>query len=307
MEGMKQVDRCARQQFGVVSHEQLSDAGLARSTIAWKVKTGELERVHERVFRLRGAPLGWERTAQEGLLVIGEGGVLSHGSAAWLHGLDGFMAPKTIDISAAWAPKTRLEGVRFHRPRGGVPFVWAKVRWPITTVQRTLVDLAKTLDEQALEIALDSARRRYKYAGDWLESYLKQLKPQGTPGLAKLTELMKIRSGTLTDSPLEVKVLRKLRQHGLTPTDVQFEVFELDGTFVMRLDFAWAQLRVGLHVDSYQWHSQRERFDRDARQRSRLQVLRWRCVTVTSANFEDGSWLNDLRALLNPQRELALG
>lgn len=307
MGGMKQVEVHARQQFGVVSRRQLIHAGLGRSSIAWKLKTGELERVSELVYRIRGAVPCWQRSAMEGLLICGPGSALSHATAAWLHRLDGFSAPTIVDVSRASAAPRPIEGVRFHRdPRVSPQNVITDI-WRITGVQRTLVDLAGQLDDQSLEIALDSAQRRYKYAGDWLEAYLKELKPQGTPGLSRLIELFNLRRGVVTDSPLEVKVLRKLRQVGLLPTDTPFEVYEHDGTYVMRLDFAWASLKIALHVDGYLWHQQRERFDRDAKQRSRLQVLGWRCVTVTSRNFDDGSWLEDLRALLNPQRELALG
>lgn len=306
MGGMKQVEEHARQQFGVVSRKQLVDARLARSSIGWKVKTGELERVNELVFRLRGAPPCWQRSAMEGLLSCGPGSALSHKTAAWLHRLEGFATPKIVDVSCQGARPRPIAGLAFHRrPRLSPPPVISDV-WKITAVQQTLVDLADELTDEALEIALDSAQRRYKYASDWFDSYLSALKPRGTPGLSRLIELFNLRRGVVTDSPLEVKVLRRLREVGLVPTDIQFEVYERDGTYVMRLDFAWATLKIGLHVDSYLWHQQRERFDRDAKQRSRLQVLGWRYVTVTSRNFEDGSWLADLRALLDPQRELPL-
>ncbi len=306
MSGMAQVQKHAATQFGVVSRAQLLEAGWSRSSIGWKVKTGELERVNELVFRLPGAQPIWQRTAMEGVLIGGPGSVLSHATAAWLHGLDGFREPSIIDITRQKSPPRPVPGIRFHRARSGAPAFVYKDVWLMTRLERTLVDVAGDLDEEALEIALDSARRRYKYAGDWLESYLKQLKPKGMPGLAKLIALVNIRTGKPTDSPLEVKVLRKLRQLGLTPPDLQLVVNDRDGTYVMRLDFAWASLKVILHVDGYRWHQQHERFDRDARQRSRLQALGWRFVTVTARNFEDGSWLEDLRALLDPQRELPL-
>lgn len=305
MGGLKDVEALARSQFGVVSREQLIEAGLGnRSSIAWKLKTGELERVHEHIYRLRGAPASWERQAMEGLLLAGKSGVLSHQTAAWLHRLDGFQRPAVIDITAERNARRTLKGIRFHRPRSGAPSSVLTDLWPITTAQRTIVDLAGELTPEALEIALDSAQRRYRDFSSWLSKYLEPLKPQGTPGLAVLLELIKVRGDGVTDSPLETKVRRKLRQEGLLPTH-QFEVY--DGTeYVMRLDFAWVHLKVAIHVDGYRWHHQRERFDRDARQRSRLQVLGWRTITVTATTFKEGTWLTELLALLNPQSGLAL-
>jgi hypothetical protein len=170
-------------------------------------------------------------------------------------------------------------------------------------VQRTIVDLAGALEEQPLELALDSAYRRYKKFPDWLEAYVLRLKPQGTPGLATLLRLLALRQGMVTDSPFEVRVLRKLRANGLIPDEEPVKVYDLEGNYVMRLDFAWEALKVALHVDSYLWHQQRERFDRDARQRSRLTALGWHSITVTWNNFEDDAWLSDLQSLVAPQAE----
>jgi hypothetical protein len=196
------------------------------------------------------------------------------------------------------------EGVRFHHPRNPPGTrVYCRLLHT-TTVQRTIVDLAGQLAEQPLELALDSAYRRYAKFPEWLESYVLRLKPQATPGLSTLLRLLALRQGVVTDSPFEVRVLRKLRAHGLIPDEEPVEVFDKDGNYVMRLDFAWEALKVALHVDSYLWHQQRERFDRDARQRSRLTALGWQSITVTWTNFEDGAWLSDLQALVAPQAEL---
>ena len=150
------------------------------------MSTGELERVNELVYRLRGAPLSRGRTATEGLLIAGEGSMLSHWTAARLHGLDGIEGRSAIDVSVGSGAVPRpLPGLNFHRSsRESGGFVW-KSGWPIG-------------------------------------------------------------------------------------------------------------------------HSQRQRFDRDARQRSRLAGLGWRCVIVTHNTFKDGSWLEDLLALLDPQSELGL-
>lgn len=178
---------------------------------------------------------------------------------------------------------------------------------PITTVQRTLVDLAGALTNEQLEIALDSAERRYKpYFQGWLLPYLATLNPQATPGLSELKLLLEARGDFVTDSPLEVRVRRQLRKAGLEPKDPPFVVWH-DGVYVIRLDFAWPWLKVGIHCDSYRWHSQRERIDRDARQRSMLEFLKWRCITVTETTLKEGVWLDQLRALLATQHELALG
>lgn len=302
---MKELARLAEHQYGVVSRKQVLDALVHRSSIAWKLQREELEQVHALALRLRGAPNTWERTAIEAQFIGGEGSALSHGTAAFVHGLDGFKRPSVIDVTCAWSGVREFPGVRFHRPRRG-PGARVYCRLLDTaTVQRTIVDLAGELAEQPLELALDSASRRYKHFPHWLEAYVLRLKPQGTPGLASLLRLLAPRQGVVTDSPFEVRVLRRLREHGLCPDEEPVEVFDRQGNYVMRLDFAWAALKVALHVDSYLWHHQRERFDRDARQRSRLTALGWSSITVTWNNFAEGGWLTDLQSLVAPQTEFA--
>jgi hypothetical protein len=101
-------------------------------------------------------------------------------------------------------------------------------------------------------------------------------------------------------------VWRRLRSSGLKPK-LQHQVFDTHGHFVARLDFAWLQERVALHVDSYEWHDGRVAFDHDAEQRNQIHELGWDSVVVTRALLDDPRWLNTLRSALtvrSPQLEL---
>ena len=83
--------------------------------------------------------------------------------------------------------------------------------------------------------------------------------------------------------------------------------FEIPG--VMRLDFAWPERKVALHVDSAAWHSQSERRTRDAIQRNKLQALGWYSSSVTHAMLQREDWLHGLKTVLevrSPQRTLNL-
>ncbi len=306
MGGMNGLEKESKQQFGIVSRAQVTEALGSRSAIAWRVATGELERLHELAFRLRGAPESWEGTAMTGVFIGGEGSALSHHSAAWLHNLDGFREPKVIDVCTRWNGPRQFAGIHFHRSRHGPGEKVLCRTLPVTTIQRTIVDLAGQLESEPLELALDSAQRQHKHFGAWLTSSIRELNPRFTPGLAALKLLLELRRGTGTDSALEVKVMRALREAGLFHSDEPIQVYD-EGGYVMRLDFAWPELKVALHVDSYRWHSQRQRFDRDARQRARLQQAGWTFLTITATTFAEGQWLEQLRALLSAQSALSLG
>lgn len=306
MGGMDRLEAQSKLQFGIVSRAQVTEALGSRSAIRWRVATGELKRLHELAFRLRGVPESWESTAMAGLFIGGEGSALSHRTAAYLHRLDGFREPKIIDVSTHWNGPRKFAGIHFHRTRPGPGDPVLCNTLPVTTIQRTIVDLAAELESEALELALDSAQLRHERFGDWLTDYISQLNPRFTPGLAELKLLLELRRGVSTESWLEVKVKRALRKAGLSDPVTQLEVYDEHG-YVMRLDFAWPHLKVALHVDSYRWHNQRQRFDRDARQRARLQKAGWTFLTITWTTFQEGHWLDQLRALLKVQSELSLG
>ena len=205
--GMNELSQQAKDQYGVVSRAQVVAALGSNSSINWKVSTGELERVNEHVFRMRGTPPIWQQTAQEGLLTGGPESMLSHRTAAWLHHLDGFEEPKIFDVATNLR---RADDARFafHRSRLGFGNSVIASFMPITTVQRTLVDLASELTNEALEIALDSAQRRYRFFKDWFAPYVGRLNPKATPGLSELKMLYQVRGDLVTDSPHELKVSR---------------------------------------------------------------------------------------------------
>jgi hypothetical protein len=77
-------------------------------------------------------------------------------------------------------------------------------------------------------------------------------------------------------------------------------VRELDGTYVIRLDFAWERQKVALHVDGYAYHRDERSMTRDADQRSRLSLLDWTQVVVMSKTLSNGRWLAQLRRALAP-------
>ncbi|MGV3620437.1 MAG: hypothetical protein ACO1OB_06455 [Archangium sp.] len=298
-----------RKQNGVIGFEQARALGLSVGAIRWRVSSGEWVREIGPTFRLAAAPQSWWQRATAVLLAAGPTAALSHASAAFVLGLEGFIGkpPGVIDVTVNRARRVRLDGFVTHHVRETVPrFTKAGLR--VTTLARTLVDLAAVLPEEKFEFTLDSAQRRYPHLARWLEDYLGNLEPRGRPGITMLAKLLRERNGGKTESALEVKTWRALRRNGLTDVRRQFEVKEADGRPVMRVDFAWPEHRFVLHADSTLWHLQEERLTRDALQRMRLQELGWLSLVVTNSMLKSGdAWLAYVRTQLrerDPQRRL---
>jgi hypothetical protein len=297
-------------QYGIVSRAQAEERGVTRAELRTRVSRGDLELVYPRVYRFAGNRITWEQRALAATLLYGSSSALSHSSAGVLFRLDGFMpsphAPLELTVPRSTRPR-RENGLTLHRSRTA-PEATHRRGLRVTTLARTLVDLAATLPEDRLEFALDSAQRLSESCADELRALLDAL-PRRTPGAGPLRDLVAARAGLVTDSPLEARAARQLRLAGVPRPQSRVKVFD-DRGYVMRLDLCWPEHRVALHVDSYQWHQQRERFERDATQRARLAALGWVSVPITSRGLEDGSWLADLRRTLGltaPQLALDLG
>jgi very-short-patch-repair endonuclease len=301
------LEKVAQRQDGVFTWEQAESCGLDKAAVRWRLDAGGLEGIWRGVFRFAGAPRSWRQHARASLLAVARRGgevALSYSSAAYVFGLDGFgeKAPYPLELTVNrehHAP--RLRGVRVHSTRDVLQTIRLR-DLQVTTLARTVVDLAGRLTGAPLELALDSAQR----LSPTLAVALPQLLVPGRPGVKQLRDLLETRLAH-TDSPLEAKVLRRLRAEKLAVPSNQFELSDERG-FVARVDFAWPSARVALHVDGYRWHAQRERFDHDRSQLARLTALGWVSVHVTATGLDQRDWVDALRVALqggSPQLRLS--
>lgn len=301
------VAAIGQRQLGLINTEQLLEAGLTRSAIKWAVREGRLERLGRGLYRMPGAPRSWRQRAKEALLLSGDGARLSHRAAAHLWRLDGFDTPPwPIDITVPHdRVVSRRVGVRIHRSRLDDSQQLVR-QLEVASIVRTLVDLAGTLDDEPLEVALDSAQRRFRDLGAWLLELAETDAARGMAPLARLVALVHEREGRHTESTLEVRVWRRLRLARRLPVPrLQHGVFDARG-YVMRVDFGWPDERVAVHADSFQWHARRVTLDTDAEQRNRLAAAGWESLVITHATLDSG-WVDTLAALLrarSPQLSL---
>ena len=305
-DAMKQAEK----QYGLISLDQMR-VHLASWTerereeaVRWIRRSCRFRRIFKGVYAYPGVPDSWEQRAMAALLVAGDGSALSHQTAAGLLKLDGFEAGGQIHVTVPLNRNMMASGIRVHHTRERVrSFNLGALR--VTTLARTFVDLAAVVTPEKLEFALDSARRRNSKLINWIDSYVLDLKQaHRRKGLLTLMEFVNLRRDGAMDSVNEVRVWRLLRQHGFPPFVKRYVVRDKDGNYVMRLDFAWPELKVAIHADSYLWHGQRQRMARDADQRSMLNVLKWRCVTVMRSSLDDKRWVDQLRIILAERTEL---
>jgi very-short-patch-repair endonuclease len=286
------IAEIAGRQHGVISREQLIALGLGKDAIQRRLRSGRLIRVHRSVYAVGHLNRSRETVWMAAVLAGGQGTVLSNrpAGAAW-----------TICSSAGrvevTVPRQKRPSRRIVFHHAVLPADERTVRdgIPITTVPRTLLDLAATLDQRQLERAINEAEIQRHWDAlsfhDLLHRYPKR------PGTRNARAALHKRSqgATATKSDLEELFIEFADKAALPrpETNVHIEGIEVD--------CVWRKQRVIIEVDSWEIHRTRAAFERDREKSRILQAAGWRCVPVTYLQLKHTSEAvaSDVRRLLS--------
>src|SRR3954465_1166890 len=136
------ISRTATAQGGVVSLGQLREEGFSRQLAAERAEASHLHRIHRGVYTVGHRSISRYAHLRPGVLALGEGAVVSHGTAAAFQRLwDEW--PTLIDVTVPVEAGRKIDGIRCRRCRYPEPEeVEVRHGVAVTTVARTLVDLA---------------------------------------------------------------------------------------------------------------------------------------------------------------------
>jgi predicted transcriptional regulator of viral defense system len=107
----------ARRQHGIIAFEQLLAAGLGPSSIALRVRSGRLHRLHRGVYAVGHSALSREGRWLAAVLACGVGGALSHQSAAQhsrILPLTANLRPVHVTVPGTGG-RRRRDGITVHR------------------------------------------------------------------------------------------------------------------------------------------------------------------------------------------------
>lgn len=211
------------------------------------------------------------------VLLGGDGAAASHGAAGTVWRLRR-SAGGVIDVTAPRRRRTRSP-VRFHHEALPPDEVTVERRIPVTTVPRTLLDLALVLDAHGLERAINEAEvRRLRDRLSLLDLLERHPRRAGTATLRSLLAAGLVGAG-VTRSELEDRFLAfldaaELERPGL---NVPLRV----GRGWVEVDCLWRAQRLIVELDGRAAHATAQAFERDrARDRAR-QAAGWRVVRIT--------------------------
>jgi Transcriptional regulator, AbiEi antitoxin/AbiEi antitoxin C-terminal domain len=140
-------------QSGVVDHSQVQRAGLSKRAVAHRLKSGKWRRMHRGVYATFTGPVQREAKLWAAVRRAGSGAMLSHETAAEVHGLVDKPATKihiTVPANRRPAQHRPIRGVVIHRSDQSLPARLPEWKVPRTRIEDTVLDLvatAKTFDE----------------------------------------------------------------------------------------------------------------------------------------------------------------
>jgi hypothetical protein len=267
-------------------------AGLTETALRAMVKSGELVRVWHGVYATaRAVQFGKTSPAASHATRVaavraatGQEWVASHHSAALIHDLDLFPdAPDVVTLtrqSSNRLNRLRSTGVVVHT--AGLPsqHVTKKFAQPVTTVARTVVDIARTSTFMSAVVTADSALRADAASKGAMLQVCDTC--PGWPGIHKARRAIGFadhRSGSVLESRARVI----FEEHGIEPPELQKTITGPD--FRYTVDFYWDKYRVIAETDGALKYADPQKARQQLLRDQKLRDANYKVVHFTWAEF----------------------
>ncbi len=241
----------------VVSADELRQLGFSRHAIDARLKDGRLHRLHRGVFAIGRRPVPVRGHWRAGVLAARRRAWLARlHSAALLDLVEPPRGPVHVLVEGGWVPSrgrlivhttTSLTAME-HTTAHGIP---------TTSLPRTLLDVASLTDELQLRRMYERAEELQLLDTAAVRSILDLRR--GHRGAARLRALLAYdpTAAAAAISELERLYLDLLREYDIPTPQVNVLV---DGYLV---DCYWPDADLVVELDSYEFHGDREAFERD--------------------------------------------
>jgi hypothetical protein len=245
------------ERHNVVSLGELRELGFSRHALATRLEEGRLRRLHRGVFGVGPGLVSRRAWWRAATLAAGPTALLSHLDAAALRDVIKARGGR-IDVTVVGCPRHPRSGLTIHSAARLAPFERDEIDGiPVTSLARTLLDCATVVDELSLRRMYERAERLQILDVRAIPQTLRLRR--GHRGAGRLRALVDYDPTAAADavSELERLYLDLLREAGIPTPQVNVLV---DGHLV---DCYWPEADLVVELDSYEFHSDREAFERD--------------------------------------------
>jgi hypothetical protein len=287
----------AKNQYGVVARKQLLGLGLASGAIGRRLRAGRLHRVQSGVYAVGHGAVAREGRWMAAVLACGPGAVLSHRSAAALWRI---RDPSSRAIEVTTPTKSRSGG-GIHRHFAALPpdEITTHRDIPVTSVPRTLFDLAAVFSVDVVEHALRESERLRLYDALSLEDLLARYpRRRGNKAIRECLRRRRELPVGVSREELEARFLAFLDRFGIPRP--RLNAWLTLGSRRYQVDCLWPGQRLIVELDGWGTHGTRSAFEGDRDRDRRLTAAGYRGTRVTWRQLHEipAEIAADLRASL---------
>ena len=283
---------------------EIADLGLSRSQLDGLVAVGGVRRVQSAVYCRADLPDTFDLRVQCAALVLPEHAVLCDRSAAWLWGVQCFdlveheFLPQLEVVSIGGNDRVRRSKVYGGKRDLRDDEICEVDGIRVTTPLRTACDLACLHGRNTALAIFDAFRREHGLTCADYERML--LRFRGRRGVKQARELAPYAVAS-SESFAESWTRMVVIDAGLRAPTPQVWV-HLPGFGWVRLDLAYAHLRIAIEYDGEEHHSSDADRAHDEKRREALRRVGWIVIVVRKGDFTgltSQRWLGELRAALD--------
>lgn len=273
--GDAEVAALAHQQHGVVARWQLLDMDLGRDWIRHRVRAHRFHPVRRGVYAVGHTRLTVSGRRMAAVLACGRVAFLSHRTAAahWalLRSNGGW-----IHVTVAATGRKKPRGILPHESKDVADHATIHDGVPVTTVARTLLDLAAA-DDPLLERAIEESEHLRLFDLKQIDA----VAAPGRPGVRRLRRALEIyRPATGNErSHFERRVYKAIVAAGLPAPSVNVWLLGAER------DLVWFDHRVVVELDG-PWHQGTAARIRDPQRDATLQLHDYRVLRVPQEWFD---------------------
>lgn len=285
----REIAALADRQHGVVATWQLTALGLTYDDIRYRARIGRLHRIHRGVYAVGYRTLTPKGHRMAAVLAYGPDAVLSHRSAAahWDIGQPSWK----IDVTTPSSRRSR-KGIRAHQATLHPEDITVHDGIPITTVARTILDLAAHLNQDQLTRLIEDADRKERFDLKALDQAIAR-RPHA-PGIGRVKAVLAAYRGPAdTRSKLERDFRALVLKAGLP--EPQYNVV-VEG---LTVDVYWPEWKLVVELDGEPYHNNPRAYENDRIRDAILQKADLRVLRVTGDRLdnEPASVVDDVLAL----------
>jgi hypothetical protein len=260
----------------VVGRHELAAIGVGRGSIAHWLRIGRLYLLHPGVYAVGHPEVSLHGRWRAAVLACGPGAALSHRDAGEL---DGFYSSRrrAIDVTAPGRSRHKSALITVHRPRTLHPDdVTTKDGIPVTTVARTLLDLAEVLKPHQLRRAWNESQRLELF--DLKAIRATMARGVGRRGLKPLAALV---SEQLDAPATKEQFQARFDDEVVRPFGLERPIYGAP-LLGYEIDALYPRERLAIELDSFEFHGRsRAAHERDRVKQLDLQLAGYTVVRLT--------------------------